>query len=79
TQYEVARRSLALYARGVRGVARRNLDVVRQSQGLGRIPLLELIAEQRRYIEIEMGYTDALKQAWDGTVEVERAVGVGLR
>ncbi len=79
TQAEVARRSLALYARGVREVARRNLDVVRQSQGLGRIPLLELIAEQRRYIEVEMGYTDALKQAWDGAVEVERAVGVGLR
>lgn len=79
TQSEVAQRSLELYARGVRGVARRNLDVVRQSQGLGRIPLLELIAEQRRYIEVEMGYTDALKQAWDGAVEVERAVGAGPR
>jgi len=79
TQSEVARRSLELYTRGVRGAARRNLEVVRQSQGLGRIPLLELIAEQRRYIEIEMGYTDALKQAWDGAVEVERAVGAGPR
>ena len=79
TPSEVAQRSLELYARGVRGVARRNLDVVRQSQGLGRIPLLELIAEQRRYIEVEMGYTDALKQAWDGAVEVERAVGAGPR
>jgi len=38
-----------------------------------------VIAEQRRYIEIEMGYTDALKQAWDGAVEVERALGVALR
>jgi cobalt-zinc-cadmium efflux system outer membrane protein len=79
TQRDVARRSLALYARGVRDLARRNLDVVRQSHGLGRIPLLEVIAEQRRYIEIEMGYTDALKQAWDGAVEVERALGVALR
>src|SRR5882724_2003570 len=79
TQHDVARRSLALYARGVRDLARQNLDVVRQSHGLGRIPLLEVIAEQRRYIEIEMGYTDALKQAWDGAVEVERALGVALR
>ena len=79
TQNEVARRSLALYARGVRDLARQNLDVVRQSHGLGRIQLLEVIAEQRRYIEIEMGYTDALKQAWDGAVEIERALGVGLR
>ena len=35
TQSEVARRSLALYARGVRDLARQNLDVVRQSHGLG--------------------------------------------
>jgi cobalt-zinc-cadmium efflux system outer membrane protein len=79
TQNEVARRSLALYARGVRDLAQQNLDVVRQSHGLGRIQLLEVIAEQRRYIEIEIGYTDALKQAWDGAVEIERALGVALR
>jgi cobalt-zinc-cadmium efflux system outer membrane protein len=79
TQHDVARRSLALYARGVRDLARQNLDVVRQIHGLGRIPLFEVIAEQRRYIEIEMGYTDVLKQAWDGAVEVERALGVALR
>ena len=79
TQSEVARRSLALYARGVRDLARQNLDVVRQSHGLGRIPLFEVIAEQRRYIEIEIGYTDAAKQAWDGAVEIERALGVALR
>jgi cobalt-zinc-cadmium efflux system outer membrane protein len=53
--------------------------VVRQSHGLGRIPLLDVVAEQRRYIDIEMGYTDALKQAWDGAVEIERAVGVAVR
>lgn len=79
TQYDVARCSLALYARGVRDLARQNLDVVRQSHGLGRIPLLDVVAEQRRYIDIEMGYTDALKQAWDGAVEIERAVGVAVR
>jgi outer membrane protein, heavy metal efflux system len=79
TQNDVARRSLALYARGVRDLARQNLDVVRQSHGLGRIPLLDVVAEQRRYIDIEMGYTDALKQAWDGAVEIERAVGVAVR
>src|SRR5712671_683151 len=79
TQHDVARRSLELYARGVRDLARQNLDVVRQSHGLGRVPLLDVIAEQRRYVEIEMGYTDALKQAWDSAVEIERALGAALR
>jgi len=75
TQYEAARRSLDTYGRGVRDVARRNLEVVRQSYGLGRIPLLEVIGEQRRYIEVETGYTESLKQVYDAAVEIARAVG----
>jgi len=74
-QYEAARRTVELYERGVRGVARANVDVVRQSYGLGRATLLDVIAEQRRYIEVENGYTDVLRQAWDAGVDVERAIG----
>jgi outer membrane protein, heavy metal efflux system len=75
TQYEAARRSLDTYGRGVRDVARQNLDTVRQSHGLGRIPLLDVIAEQRRLIEVENGYTEILKQVYDAAVEIERAIG----
>jgi cobalt-zinc-cadmium efflux system outer membrane protein len=74
-QSEAARRTVELYERGVRGVARANVDVVRQSYGLGRATLLDVIAEQRRYIEVENGYTDVLRQAWDAAVELERAIG----
>jgi cobalt-zinc-cadmium efflux system outer membrane protein len=74
-QHEAARRSLDIYERGVRDVARRNLDVVRQAYELGRGSLLDVIAEQRRYIEVENGYTDALKQVYDAVADVERAVG----
>jgi len=79
TQYEAAQRSLEIYARGVRDVSRQNLDVVRQSYELGRGSLLDVIAEQRRYIEIEMGYTDVLKQVYTAAVEIERAVGTPAR
>jgi len=75
SQYEAARRSLDTYGRGVRDVARQNLDTVRQSHGLGRIPLLDVIAEQRRLIEVENGYTEILKQVYDAAVEIERAIG----
>ena len=37
--------------------------------------LLDLIAEQRRYIDVETGYTDTLKQVYDTVVDMERAVG----
>jgi len=75
TQYEAAQRFLEIYARGVREVARQNLDVVRKSYDLGRGTLLDVIAEQRRYIDIEMGYTEALKQVYSAAVDIERAVG----
>jgi cobalt-zinc-cadmium efflux system outer membrane protein len=76
TQEEAAGRALATYTRGVLEVARQNLAVVRKAYELGRHPLLDVIAEQRRYIDIEMGYTDVLKQAYDAAVALERALGV---
>ena len=74
-QQDATRRSLAIYERGVRDIARQNLGVVRQAYELGRGSLLDVIAEQRRYIEIENGYTEALKQVYDAATDVERAVG----
>jgi cobalt-zinc-cadmium efflux system outer membrane protein len=79
SQYEAARRSADLYERGVRQVARRNFDAIRQAYALGRGSLLDVIGEQRRYLEIEAGYTDVLKQLYDGVAEIERATGQPLR
>src|SRR5215468_5430268 len=75
TQYEAAQRALDIYTQGVWEVARQNLAVVRQTYELGRATLLDVIAEQRRYIDVETGYTDALKQTYDAVVDIERAVG----
>lgn len=75
TQYEAAQRALDIYTHGVREVARQNLEVVRQTYALGRATLLDVIAEQRRYIDVETGYTDAVKQVYDAAVDMERAVG----
>ena len=75
TQHEAAERALDIYARGVREVARQDLEVMRKAYQLGRATLLEVIAEQRRYMDIERGYTEALQQAYNAVVDIERAVG----
>jgi cobalt-zinc-cadmium efflux system outer membrane protein len=75
TQHEAAQRSLEIYTRGVREVARQNLEIIRKAYNLGRTSLLDVITEQRRYIEIEMGYTESLKQVYDAVVDIERAGG----
>jgi cobalt-zinc-cadmium efflux system outer membrane protein len=75
TRYDATQRALEIYTQGVREVTRQNLEVVRQTYTLGRTTLLDVIAEQRRYIDIETGYTDALKQVYDAVVDIERTVG----
>lgn len=75
-QHTAALRAAELFDRGVRTVAKANLDVIRESYRLGRATLLDVITEQRRYIEIENGYSDVLRQVWDAAVDVERAIGV---
>jgi cobalt-zinc-cadmium efflux system outer membrane protein len=77
-RYQAAQERVAVYRKGVRDQAARNLDVVRQTYGYGRIPLLEVIAEQRRFIDIETGYTDVLLDAYASRVALERAIGTDL-
>jgi cobalt-zinc-cadmium efflux system outer membrane protein len=79
TQQEAAQRALEIYAQGVRGLAHQNLEVIRKAYSLGRTSVLDVITEQRRYIDIEMGYTEALKQVYDAVVDIERAVGTRAR
>ena len=78
-QHAASLRAVELYDRGVRDVARRNLDIVRQSYELGRGSLLDVIGEQRRYLEIETGFTMVLKDLYDADVEIERATGITVR
>ncbi len=77
-RYHASQERATLYRRGVRDQAARNLDVVRQTYGYGRVPLLDVIAEQRRYIDIETGYTDILFDAYASRIALEKAVGTSL-
>ena len=77
-RYEAAQERVTVYRKGVRDQAARNLDVIRQTYGYGRIPLLDVIAEQRRFIDIETGFTDVLLDAYASRIGLERAVGTNL-
>jgi outer membrane protein, heavy metal efflux system len=71
-----ARRALALYSTDARTLARQNLDVVRETYQLGRASLFDVLNEQRRYLEFENGYTDALAEAFASRTALQRATGV---
>jgi cobalt-zinc-cadmium efflux system outer membrane protein len=70
-----AQRAVNLYAGGIRTLARRNLNVVRQTFELGRATVFEVLTEQRRYLEIEQDFTSTLREAWEARAALKRALG----
>jgi len=59
--------------------AQQSVRTFRTSYELGELPLLDLIQEQRRLIEIEKAYTDILKEHYIARAALEAAVGGDLR
>jgi outer membrane protein, heavy metal efflux system len=70
-----ARRAVELYATSLRDLARQNVEVQLEAYDLGRTPLSDLLAEQRRYLDVEAGYTSMLERAWNSRVALRRARG----
>lgn len=78
SRFERAQQALAIYRDGVRGQAERNLDVVRQTYVLGQKTALDYVGEQRRFVDVETGYTEVLKEYFISLIELERAAGTPL-
>jgi cobalt-zinc-cadmium efflux system outer membrane protein len=72
-KYVSAARAMEIFRNGVRDQAKANLDVVRQTYELGSKTLLDYIAEQRRFIELETDFIDAQLATYSARVEIERA------
>ena len=70
-----ARRAVDMYATTIRDLARQNVDVQLEAYDLGRTPLNELLTEQRRYLDVEGGYTSVLERAWNTRVALRSARG----
>jgi cobalt-zinc-cadmium efflux system outer membrane protein len=70
-----AQAAVTLFAGGAQALARQNLEVVRQSYHLGRTTVYEVLAEQRRYLELERAYTDALRRAYEARTALVLAGG----
>ena len=70
-----AQRAVGLYSGGMRTLARQNLNVVQQTFDLGRATVFDVLAEQRRYLEVEQAYTTALREAWEARAALKRALG----
>ena len=69
-----ARQALAVLEGAVQ-LSRQNLDVVRQTFELGRTTASEVLAEQRRYLQVENAHTSGLHAVFDARTALLRAQG----
>lgn len=74
---ERAREAVKIYGTGAQALARQNLAVVGQSYELGRVTVFEVLAERRRYLDVERAYTETLRAAYEARTALNRALGEG--
>jgi cobalt-zinc-cadmium efflux system outer membrane protein len=72
---EYARRALDAYSADAIALARQNLVAVRQTYELGRGTLLDVLNEQRRYLDVERAYTDVLRETYEARETLKTALG----
>ena len=72
---EHARQALAVFTSDIRALARQNLIVLRQTYELGRATVADVLAEERRYLDVERGFTSALREAYEARQALRRALG----
>jgi cobalt-zinc-cadmium efflux system outer membrane protein len=72
-----ARAALDVFGSGLRDLAAKNLDVLRESYQLGRASLLDVLAENRRYLDVEMAYADAQLELALARIALAGALGEG--
>jgi cobalt-zinc-cadmium efflux system outer membrane protein len=75
---DLARQAVNVYSAGAQALARQNLAVVSQSYELGRLSVFDVLAEQRRYLDVERAYTETLKSAYEARTALDLALG-GVR
>jgi outer membrane protein, heavy metal efflux system len=77
TRDERAREAVKIYGAGAQTLARQNLAVIGQTYELGRVTVFEVLAERRRYLDVERAYTEALRAAYGARTALNRALGEG--
>lgn len=78
-RWEGAARVLKTYDTELLAAAQNNLRVVRASFDLGYSRITEVLAEQRRLVEVQMSYTAALKESFLARTALETVTGASFR
>jgi cobalt-zinc-cadmium efflux system outer membrane protein len=74
-RYEAAQSALAIFEQGVLARSTQNIQAMRGAYELGAFRMTELLAEQRRLLDSEREYTEALTERYKALADLLSAMG----
>lgn len=74
-RYEAARSALFTFEQGVIARSEENIRVIRAAYELGQFRITDLIAEQRRLVDSQKDFTEALAERYRALTDLEQAIG----
>lgn len=77
-RYRAAAEAFVLYSTQIVPRSQENLRSVRAAYQLGEFSVFDVVNEQRRLIESETGYNEALRDYYTALAELERALGTTI-
>lgn len=75
TRYEAARAALTTYEQGVIQRSQENVRLIRSAYELGHFNITDLLNEQRRLIDSQRDFTEALSEQYRALADLQAAVG----
>ena len=78
-RYDASKRTIAIFNDTLIAQSQSNLNTVRAAYEIGELKVFDLLSEQRRLIEIQRSYVDALKEVSLSRFDLETVVGGSLQ
>ncbi len=73
---EATRAAIAIFERGVIDRSTDNIRVIQAAYDLGEFRITDVITEQRRMLEAQQEYTEALAERYRAMVDLRAAIGL---
>jgi len=77
-RYEAARAAIATFEQGVIARSNDNIRVIRASYELGQFSITDLINEQRRLVDSQREFTEALSEQYRALADLQTALGLPI-
>lgn len=78
-RYEAARAAIATYDQGVIGRSNDNIRAIRAAYQIGEFKITELLTEQRRLVDSQREFTEALSEQYRALADLQAAMGIAIK